>query len=202
MQKKEPKAQNRPPRSAGPAPDKALFFPGEAVEAHACLRRAYEAGSLGRERYERMRKGLKFTDEYGRIWSIGLNTGAWYYNFDFEWHPGEPHSMLARTDSGAQVCLHCGEQSPSRSAVYCIICGRPLASLPVEGSIVPDADPPPRPASRLRRRAALACLVLALLIAAALLYMFFSGTALHAGPAGLPALPAAASAVAAGGGWP
>jgi hypothetical protein len=191
LQKKELKALNQAPRPAG----KALFSPGEVMEAHACLRQAYEKGGLGRERYERMRKGLKFTDEYGRIWSIGLQTGAWYYNFDFQWHPGEPHSMLSRMDSGAQACLHCGESSPSRSAVYCIICGRPLASLPDASSIISDTAPPPRPAGRLRRRLALACLVLALLIAAALLYMILSGTVLYAGLADPLALLAAAPAV-------
>jgi hypothetical protein len=175
-----------------------MFSPGEVMEAHACLQRAYDQGSLGRERYERMRKGLRFTDEYGRIWSIGLQTGAWYYNFDFQWHSGEPHSMLARMDSGAQACLHCGELSPSRAAVYCIACGKPLASLPDAGSIVLDDPPPPRPAGRLRRRLAIACLVLALLIAAALLYMLISGTVLYAGLAGpLPLLAPPVSLIAA-----
>ncbi len=193
MQQKELRAGNQPQRPAG----KTLFSPGEVMEAHACLQQAYDQGSLDRERYERIRKGLKFTDEYGRIWSIGLKTGAWYYNFDFQWHPGEPHSMLARMDSGAQACLHCGESSPSRAAVYCITCGKPLASLPDAGSIVVNAPPPPRPARRLRRQLAIACLVLALLIAAALLYMLISGTVLYAGLVDpLPLLAAAPALIA------
>lgn len=188
MQQKELRAHNQPQRPAR----KALFSPGEVKDALGCLQQSYREGGLSRKRYENMCKGLRFTDEYGRIWSIGHQTGAWYYNFDFQWHPGEPHSMLARMESGSQACLHCGEQSPSRSAVYCIICGKPLASLPDASSIVPDTGPAPRPARRLRRNVAIICLLLALLAAAVLLYMYVNGTALYAGLADslLPLAPA------------
>ena len=59
------------------------------MTAYACLQEAYLGGDMGRERYERTLKALKFVDEHGRIWSIGHQTGGWYYNFNFQWYPGE-----------------------------------------------------------------------------------------------------------------
>jgi hypothetical protein len=193
MQQRELSSIRPLPRPSGDA-GKSQFTPGELMTAHACLQEAYLGGDLDRERYEHTLKALKFVDEHGRIWSIGHQTGGWYYNFNFQWYPGEPHSMLSRMDSCSQVCLHCGDESPSRLAVYCIICGRPLQSLPDAASIVTNARPaPPRP-GRLRRRLAVASLILALLVAAFLLYMYVSGKILYAGlfdPLILPALAAA-----------
>lgn len=169
-----------------------LFTPEEVRAVYGCLRGAYARGDLERQRYEHMLEALKFVDVHGRVWSIGTKTGGWYYNFNFQWYPGEPYSMLTRMDSSSPTCLHCGNDTPSRTAVYCIICGRPLATLPARNTLVVDAGTAKVPEGRLRRRLSLTCLALALLAAAFLVYMYVSGTMLYAGfgadPLLLPAL--------------
>lgn len=193
-------------RPAGTAP-RGLFTPEEAWAAYGCLREAYTRGDMERQRYEHMLGALKFVDMYGRIWSIGSKTGGWYYNFNFQWYSGEPCSMLARMDSASPTCLHCGSDTPSRFAVYCIICGRPLSTLPAANTVVRDARATPvAEEGRLRRRVSLACLALALIAVAFLVYMYLSGSMLYAGfvadPLLLPALLAAPFALRARRGAP
>ncbi len=165
---------------AGMVP-RGLFTPEEVRTAYGCLREAHARGDLERQRYENMLKALKFVDVHGRIWSIGSQTGGWYYNFNFQWYSGEPYSMLTRMESASPTCLHCGNDTPSRFAVYCIICGRPLSTLPARNTLVVDAHTTPPQEGRLRQRLSLACLALALMAVAFLFYMYVSGTMLYAG---------------------
>ena len=168
-------------RPAG-TPHRGLFTPEEVREAYRCLQEAHARGDLERQRCEHMLNAFKFVDAHGRAWSIGSKTGGWYYNFNFQWYPGEPCSMLTRLDSASPTCLHCGSDTPSRSAVYCIICGRPLSALPSRNTLVVDARTSPASKKRdLRHRLTVACLALALAAVAILLYMYLSGSVLYAG---------------------
>lgn len=116
------------------------FTPEEVEKAHRDLTEAFSRGWMDKRRYLAICNAMKFTDEYGRIWAIGMRSGNWYYNVNFRWFEGEPHSLLQRLESALPTCLHCGDNALSRRALYCISCGMPLHSLPSAETIRPPSQ--------------------------------------------------------------
>jgi|GEM_PF-2664461 len=174
------------------------FTPEEVETAHRSLAEAFSRGKLDRQRYLVICNAMKFADEYGRIWSIGLRSGKWYYNVNFRWFEGEPHSLLHRLESALPICLHCGDSAPSRRASYCISCGRPLHSLPSPDTIFPVN--PGTVAGEVRQRRYLLPLVLlaAALALALLAFLLLRGGWLTGSAALGWMLPAASAPFTAG----
>jgi hypothetical protein len=175
------------------------FLPEEVAEAHGFLAAAFSRGEIDRDRYLRISNAMKFVDEYGRIWSISLRSGRWYYNVDFQWFEGEPHSLLSRLESKLPVCLYCGETAPAGRARYCIACGRSLQSLPEPGSLHLDRREVKGERRAVPRILAAFLLALAALALALLLYLgrlgglFAAAVPLAAIPAALPGCLTAAT---------
>ena len=172
----------RPQRKEALSGARPPFTPEEVEMAHRSLAETFSRGELDRQRYLVICNAMKVTDEYGRIWTIGLRSGKWYYNVDFRWFEGEPHSLLHRLGSSLPTCLHCGDSAPSRRASYCISCGRPLHSLPS-----PDTISPPSPGTgggtARQPRYLLPLVLLATLALALLIFLLLRGGWLSGGAA-------------------
>jgi len=93
-----------------------------------------KSGRLSQAEWEQELKALLLQDLKGRYWTIGAQTGKWYYYDGTHWTEGTPQPSLFQTDSdsgpiapGGQICPHCGFENQGVHAL-CSRCGRDMRS--------------------------------------------------------------------------
>lgn len=102
----------------------------------------HRAGRLTREQWEQQLKALILRDLKGRYWTIGAQTGKWYYYDGMKWVEGAPQSSAFVETGPTQVaqaqvptpapppqqpvvCAHCGFENAGGRAL-CSRCGKEL----------------------------------------------------------------------------
>lgn len=83
------------------------------------LKQKHRQKKISDREFKSRLKKLRLRDHKGRWWTIGAQTGNWYY-FDGErWIQAEPPSL----DEGKAICIHCGYEN-DLDAEVCGYCGR------------------------------------------------------------------------------
>ncbi len=58
------------------------------------LKEKYRVGLKDEALFRKLGRSLKFLDEKGTVWAVGLETGKWYYYKDKRWVEGQPPGIL------------------------------------------------------------------------------------------------------------
>lgn len=98
---------------------------------------AQRAGKITQAQWEQQLKALILQDTKGRYWTIGAQTGKWYYYDGIRWSEGTPQQDIfstGRPGSGGvaspaptanQSCPHCGFENQGARAL-CSRCGQDM----------------------------------------------------------------------------
>ncbi|MBS3819272.1 zinc ribbon domain-containing protein [bacterium] len=82
------------------------------------LKQKHRQKKISDRQFKSRLKKLRLRDQKGRWWTIGAQTGKWYY-FDGErWIQAEPPSQ----NEGKAICIHCGYEN-DLDAEVCEYCG-------------------------------------------------------------------------------
>lgn len=85
------------------------------------LKQKYRQKKISDREFKSCLKKLRLRDHKGRWWTIGAQTGNWYY-FDGErWIQEKPPSL----DERKAVCIHCGYENDLEAEV-CAYCGEKI----------------------------------------------------------------------------
>jgi hypothetical protein len=81
------------------------------------LKDEFDRKRLSEPDFKKRLKELRLQDEDGRFWTIGAQTGKWYYFDGNDWIEGKPPSLQDRR----AICVHCGFENDleNESCVYC-----------------------------------------------------------------------------------
>ena len=98
------------------------------------LKKRFRNGEISKQNFIEEIKKLRLKDDHGRFWTIGFQTGKWYYFDGKDWLPGEPPSQKEK-----MICVFCGFENKLEAGVcarcggikgeeptVCPICGGPL----------------------------------------------------------------------------
>ncbi|MBU1474054.1 MAG: zinc-ribbon domain-containing protein [Acidobacteria bacterium] len=99
------------------------------------LKKLYKNRAVSKKEFKSRLKLLQLKDEHGRCWTIGAQTGEWYYFDGSTWIKAKPPSLSERrviciycgreNDLVADSCRFCGEGMDEGDHV-CPDCGKPL----------------------------------------------------------------------------
>jgi len=98
------------------------------------LKKQLQSGEISRQHFIEEIKKLRLKDDQGRFWTIGLQTGKWYYFDGKDWVQAEPPSQKDKmicvfcgfeNKLDAEVCARCGGIKGEEPSV-CPTCGGPL----------------------------------------------------------------------------
>lgn len=98
------------------------------------LKRRLQKGGISRQSFIEEIKKLRLKDAQGRFWTIGLQTGKWYYFDDKDWIQADPPSQKEKmicvfcgfeNKLEAETCARCGGVKGEEPSV-CPTCGGPL----------------------------------------------------------------------------
>jgi F0F1-type ATP synthase assembly protein I len=81
------------------------------------LKKKFRQKKISEPEYKQQLKSLRLRDKDGRFWTIGAQTGKWYY-FDGEaWVQAQPPSLQEKK----AICIHCGFENDleNESCAYC-----------------------------------------------------------------------------------
>lgn len=87
------------------------------------LKKLYKRKKITESEFKTRLKRLQFKDLKGRTWTIGAQTGNWYYYDGKTWVQGRPPSL----EDKKAICIYCGAENDLENDV-CIRCGGNLAS--------------------------------------------------------------------------
>lgn len=74
-----------PPSPTTPPPPPPRYSSETIMIMFRQLKWEYEVGSKSEEEYKRLLEVFKFMDEEGRYWTIGAQSGVWYYHDGKQW---------------------------------------------------------------------------------------------------------------------
>ncbi len=118
---------------AGKEAETELTFDG-VQSAFDQLKKRLQNGEISRQSFIEDIKKLRLKDDQGRFWTIGLQTGKWYYFDGKDWlqaePPGQKEKMICvfcgfENKLEAEVCARCGGIKGEEPNV-CPTCGGPL----------------------------------------------------------------------------
>ena len=98
------------------------------------LKKRLQKGEISRQSFIEEIKKLRLKDAQGRFWTIGLQTGKWYYFDDKDWVQADPPSQKEKmicvfcgfeNKLEAETCARCGGVKGEEPSV-CPTCGGPL----------------------------------------------------------------------------
>jgi len=82
------------------------------------LKKKYELKKITHREFKENLKELRFKDDLGKYWTIGVQSGDWYY-FDGEsWIKSQPPSHK----KGMAICIYCGYENDLKNE-SCAHCG-------------------------------------------------------------------------------
>jgi len=85
------------------------------------LYRDYQQKLITEKEFQKQLKKLRLKDENGRYWTIGAQSGKWYYFDGKDWIESKPPSL----QEGKIVCIWCGYEN-DMSSQSCARCGGTL----------------------------------------------------------------------------
>ncbi len=114
------------------------------------LRREFRLKNISEIEFKKRLKDLRLKDQDGRFWTIGAQTGKWYYFDGMDWIESNPPSLLDKkaicircgfeNDLENEACSYCGE-SLKEEEFTCPKCGRKLDKF---SFFCPECDPEER----------------------------------------------------------
>jgi len=90
----------------------------EVEKEFSLLKQEFKAKKLSGQEYKDRLKKLRLKDEKGRIWTIGAQSGQWYYFDGQNWIESLPPSV----QKGKAICIYCGYENDLENE-SCIHCG-------------------------------------------------------------------------------
>jgi hypothetical protein len=81
------------------------------------LRDKFRKKELSESDFKKKLKGLRLQDQNGRFWTIGAQTGKWYYFDGNDWIESNPPSLQEKK----AICIYCGFENDleNESCAYC-----------------------------------------------------------------------------------
>lgn len=86
------------------------------------LRDDFKRKILSEPDFKKKLKELRLQDQDGRFWTIGAQTGKWYYFDGEDWIESKPPSLQDKR----AICVHCGFENDLENEA-CAYCGESLA---------------------------------------------------------------------------
>jgi len=100
------------------------------------LRRKFIRQEIAESEFRKRLKELRLQDKEGRFWTIGAQTGKWYYFDGNNWVQARPPSIQEKkaicircgfeNELESESCAHCGNVLSGEEAWTCPRCGRKL----------------------------------------------------------------------------
>ena len=103
-------------------------------ESFESLKMRFQSGEISKQNFIEEIKKLRLKDDKGRFWTIGFQTGKWYYFDGKDWIAGDPPSQKDKmicvfcgfeNDLETEICARCGGTRGEEPTV-CPTCGGPL----------------------------------------------------------------------------
>jgi len=88
------------------------------------LKKRFRNGEISKQSFIEEIKKLRLKDDQGRFWTIGFQTGKWYYFDGKDWLAGEPPSQKEK-----MICVFCGFENKLEAEV-CARCGGVKGEVP------------------------------------------------------------------------
>lgn len=104
-------------------------------EEFSLLQNRFRQGKITQQEYIDSLRQLRFRDESGKFWMVGVWSGKWYY-FDFalnDWVQAVPPSFSTKKS----ICIYCGFENDLETE-YCARCGALRNNLFEAGTKVSD----------------------------------------------------------------
>ncbi len=104
-----------------------------------------KTGRLSQNEWEQQLKALLLQDAKGRYWTIGAQTGKWYYYDGTKWAEGTPQNSVFNDAIGAPpsaplptgvICPYCGFENQGMHSL-CSRCGRDLRAKDIKAAATP-----------------------------------------------------------------
>jgi hypothetical protein len=87
------------------------------------LKKKYELKKITHQEFKDSLKALRFKDDRGRYWTIGVQSGDWYCYDGSSWIKSSPPSL----QTGKTICFYCGSENDLQSE-FCVNCGGDMDS--------------------------------------------------------------------------
>lgn len=92
----------------------------EVEKGFSLLKQEFKSKKISEREYKDRLKKLRLKDNEGRSWTIGAQSGLWYYFDGQKWIESLPPSV----QKGKAICIYCGYEndleSESQECPYCI----------------------------------------------------------------------------------
>jgi len=85
------------------------------------LRKKFRLKNISELEFKKRLKDLRLQDQDGRFWTIGAQTGRWYYFDGNDWVESKPPSLQEKK----AICIHCGFENDLENEV-CAYCGESI----------------------------------------------------------------------------
>jgi hypothetical protein len=85
------------------------------------LKRMFREQAISETDFKERLKSLQLKDKEGRKWTIGVQTGKWYYFDDEQWIEAVPPSLQDKK----AICIYCGCENDLENEA-CMRCGGPM----------------------------------------------------------------------------
>jgi hypothetical protein len=85
------------------------------------LRKEFRRKNISEFEFKKRLKDLRLRDQDGRFWTIGAQTGKWYYFDGDDWIESNPPSLQDKK----AICVHCGFENDLENEA-CSYCGESL----------------------------------------------------------------------------
>ena len=81
------------------------------------LKKKFELKKITHQEFKDRLKGLRFKDDHGKYWTIGVQSGDWYSFDGSSWNKSNPPSLQA----GKAICIYCGFENDlnNESCAHC-----------------------------------------------------------------------------------
>jgi len=102
------------------------------------LKRRFKQNKISNQEFKDHLKKLRLKDKDGKYWTIGAQTGNWYYFDGRSWIEAKPPTVL----EGKAICIHCGfendleaetcakcDEGLGQDEIICQTCGYELNSI-------------------------------------------------------------------------
>jgi len=85
------------------------------------LRKKFRQKNISEIEFKKRLKDLRLQDQNGRFWTIGAQTGRWYYFDGNDWVESKPPSLQEKK----AICVHCGFENDLENEA-CAYCGESI----------------------------------------------------------------------------